>query len=189
MKRLALFFVAMGALAASAAERLIFKEAVVKAPVAEVWKAWTTSEGIKSFFAPDAEVDARPDGAFHVYFNPYATPGSKGADDMRVMAVQENRLLSFTWNAPPYMPEVRGQRTFVTVRMEPRGEAETHVRIHHNGWGDGGQWDQAYDYFDKAWGAVLGNLQKRFVEGPVNWEPFLSGLRARMEEDKRKAGK
>ena len=38
---------------------------VVNAPVAEVWKAWTTAEGIESFFAPKAaKVDPVPKAGF-----------------------------------------------------------------------------------------------------------------------------
>jgi hypothetical protein len=73
---------------APAQEKAIRKEAVIAAPVAEVWKAWTTSEGIQGFFAPEAIVDPRPDGPFFIHFNPYAPAGEKGADDMRVLAVQ-----------------------------------------------------------------------------------------------------
>src|SRR5260221_13926725 len=82
-------------------ERVIRKQVVVKASPDAVWKAWTTPDGIKSFFAPDARVEARPGGAFEIYFNPFAEPGLKGADGMRFLALQEGRMLSFTWNAPP----------------------------------------------------------------------------------------
>lgn len=162
----------------AAAERTIEKQALVKAPVDAVWNAWTTSEGIKTFFAPDARVEPRPDGPFEIYFNPYGAPGTKGADDMRFLALQPKQMLSFTWNAPPYYPEVRGHRTSVVVRMRPAGEGQTHVTLVHSGWGDGGQWDQVYAYFDKAWGNVLKNLEKRFAEGPVDWAPFLGQLKA-----------
>jgi uncharacterized protein YndB with AHSA1/START domain len=172
--------------AAPTEERRVFKEVVVKAPVAVVWKAWTTSDGIVSFFAPEAVVDARPDGAFHIHMNPYGTPGLKGADGMRVMGVQENRMLSFSWNAPPHLPEARKQRTFVIVRLEPVGDAETRVGLTHVGWGDGGQWDQAHAYFDRAWGNVLANLQKRFAEGPVDWTQWRARLKAAQEEEARK---
>ena len=158
-------------------ERAIRKEALVRAPVADVWNAWTTSAGIQSFFAPEAKVDPRPEGAFQLHFNPYAPPGSKGADDMRFLALQKERLVSFTWNAPPHLPDARMQRTVVIVRMEPAGERETRVRLTHLGWGDGGEWDKAYDYFDRAWGNVLANLQKRFAEGPLDWKPFLETLK------------
>ena len=45
------------------------------------------------------------------------------------------------------------------------------------GWGDGGEWDRAYAYFDRAWGNVLGNLKKRWENGPVDWAPWLEQLR------------
>ena len=168
-------------LAARAEERVIAKQVVVKAPVDAVWSAWTTTQGVKSFFAPDARVEARADGPFEIYFNPYAPPGSKGADDMRFLALQPQKMLSFTWNAPPYFPEVRGQRTSVVVRLAPAGDGQTLVSLTHGGFGDGGQWDQVYDYFHKAWGNVLANLEKRFAEGPIDWSPFLQRLKAASE--------
>ena len=110
---------------------------------------------------------------------------------MRVLAVQERKLISFTWNAPPHLPEARAQRTFVTVRLAPAGEKETLVRLVHTGWGDGGQWDQAYAYFDSAWGHVLAELQKRFADLPREWKEFLVKMRAYQdaEDAKKAAGK
>lgn len=162
---------------AAAQERALNKEVVVAAPIAEVWKAWTTREGITSFFAPDAEIEARVGGAFHVHFDPFGAPGAKGADDMRYMALQAPTLLSFDWNAPPHLAQARQQRTFVVVRLKDLDGKSTRVSLHHVGWGEGGEWDQTYAYFDRAWGAVLGNLKKRFETGPVDWSGWLEQLR------------
>jgi uncharacterized protein YndB with AHSA1/START domain len=162
----------------AAAERMIEKQAVVDAPIEEVWKAWTTTEGVKSFFAPDAKVEARSGGPFEIYINPYAEPGMKGADDMRFMAVQEPTMITFTWNAPPSNPEIRRQRTMVIVRLEPAGEKRTKVTLRHVGWGDGGRWDEAYNYFDRTWGNVLANLQKRFTDGPIDFTEWLERMKA-----------
>lgn len=169
-------------LPAQAEERAIVKEIVVKAAPEAVWRAWTTAEGIQSFFAPQAVIDPRPDGAFHIHFNPYAPAGLKGADDMRFLAVQEPRLLSFTWNAPPHLPEARKQRTVVIVRLAPEGAGQTRVTLRHTAWGDGGEWDKTFDYFDNAWGRVLANLKQRFEQGPIDWSPFLARLKADAEK-------
>lgn len=164
-----------------AAERAIDKSVEVAATLDEAWAAWTTREGVIGFFAPEAVIDARVGGAFHIHFDPTAPAGAKGADDMRYMALQPKRMLSFDWNAPPSLPNVRQQRTFVVVRFEALGERSTRVTLHHTGWGGGEEWDRAYAYFDRAWGGVLANLQKRFVQGPMDWSPWLLQLRKARE--------
>jgi uncharacterized protein YndB with AHSA1/START domain len=166
---------------AHAAERAIDKSIDVPATLDDTWAAWTTREGIVSFFAPDAEIDARVGGAFHIHIDPGAPAGSKGADDMRFMALQPKQMLSFDWNAPPSLPEARAQRTFVVVRFEPLADKVTRVTLHHTGWGTGGEWDKAYTYFDRAWTNVLGNLKKRFEQGPQDWKPWLEQLRRSKE--------
>jgi len=164
------------AFAASAAERAIDLDVLVPAKVDAVWRAWTTSEGIKTFFAPDARVELAVDGPFEIYINPYAKPGLKGADDMRILAFQDQKMLTFTWNAPPSLPETRKQRTMVILRFQPEGEG-TRVRLHHVGWGDGGEWDKTYAYFSQAWPRVLSNLQKSFKDGPVDWTDWLAQMK------------
>jgi len=172
---------------AAAAERGIDKDVVVNATVDQAWEAWTTREGIVSFFAPDAKIEARVGGAFQIYVDPDAPPGSKGADDMRFMALQPKKMLSFDWNAPPHLPAARAQRTFVVLRFEPVNDKQTRVTLHHTGWGDGGEWDQAYAYFDRAWVGVLGNMKKRFDQGPQDWTEWLAQLKKWREDAAKKA--
>jgi uncharacterized protein YndB with AHSA1/START domain len=178
MKRfLALILISLAALGAAAQERAIRATVVVPASLDEVWAAWTTTQGVKSFFAPDAKIEARVDGPFEVYFNPYGAPGMKGADGMRILSIQEKKMLTFTWNAPPTMPEARKQRTYVTVRFKSTGPKKTEVTLYHGGWGDGGEWDKAFTYFEKAWTSVLTALEERFVKGPIDWSEQLKRMR------------
>ena len=163
---------------AQAAERALEKEVVIAASLDDAWSAWTTREGIVSFFAPDAKIDARVGGAFQIYMDPAAPPGMKGADDMRYLAIQPKKMISFDWNAPPSLPEARAQRTLVIVRFASLSENSTRVTLHHTGWGDGGEWDKSYAYLDHAWGYVLGNLKKRYELGPQDWTAWLKQLDA-----------
>lgn len=160
-------FVGLGA---EASDRILRAELEVAAPVADVWKAWTTEEGVKSFFAPGAHIEPKVDGAYEIFFNPAGEPGMRGADGMRILAFEPERRLAFTWNAPPSIPTIRGQRTMVVVELRPAGEKKTFVRFTHLGWGDGEDWDKAYAYFDTAWRTfVLPNLKARFETGPIDW--------------------
>lgn len=161
-----------------ASEPAIELMVTVKAPVSAVWQAWTTVDGITSFFAPEAIVEARPDGAFHIHMDPYAKPGLKGADTMQILAIEPERLLSFTWNAPPHLPQARAQRTVVILRFVPDGGAATRLTLTHLGWGSTGEWPKARAYFEKAWPNVLANLQTRFDTGkPYDWTLWRTQLK------------
>lgn len=176
--RMLLSSVVLGyAAGAMAVERAIDLEVTVAAPIETVWQAWTSKAGIESFFAPEAEIDPRVGGAFHIHMDPLAAPGMKGADDMRFMALQRPTMLSFDWNAPPSLPEARNQRTFVVVRLADVDGKSTRVMLHHTGWGDGGEWDKTYAYFGRAWGQVLGNLKRRYEVGPQDWSEWMGRLR------------
>lgn len=130
--------------------RHILAEIDVEAPIERVWEAWTTAAGARTFFAPATRVEARPGGAYEMLFDPDAAPGSRGSEGAVILALQPPRMLSFTWNAPPELASVRGQATHVTVRLTPVGEVRTHVTLTHDGWGEGGEWDEAYRYFDRV---------------------------------------
>ena len=82
------------------------------------------------------------------------------------------------WNAPPHLPEARKQRTHVTVRLVQKAPGQTVVRVHHDGWGSGGEWDKAFEYFSEAWGHVLRQLKERFAKGPKDWTEWLNQLRS-----------
>jgi uncharacterized protein YndB with AHSA1/START domain len=149
---------------AQSSDRRIEVEAEVNAPVEKVWEAWTTCEGIKTFFAKDCNIDLRVDGAFAMYFAPTAPEGSRGADHARILAIQPNRMLSFSWDAAPPGNPVRANLTHVVVRFYPLPGNRTRVTLVNDGYGEGEDWDKAYAYLSGAWKNVLGLLKKRFAQ-------------------------
>lgn len=36
-----------------------------------------------------------------------------------------------------------------------RKSSRTRVDFRQDGWGEGGKWDEAFDYFTRAWGKVV----------------------------------
>ena len=134
----------------SKSSREISCEISMPAALKKVWFAWTSDEGTKTFFAPACRIDLKPGGAYEMLFNLDAPIGEQGGEGMVILAVQPERILSFTWNAPPSLPAVRGQMTHVMVHLKEIDSDNTQVTLRHDGWGEGGEWDQAYDYFTSA---------------------------------------
>jgi len=151
-------------------ERVIRAETIVDASQDEVWDAWTTEKGIKSFFAPDCNIGLRVDGPYEIFFDPEAEPGRRGGEGVRILALEPKKMLSITWNAPPHLSEVRKQWTHVTVRLEGTRKGQTRVTLTHDGWGEGKEWDEAFAYFTSAWAdVVLPRLKHRFSVSPIDW--------------------
>jgi uncharacterized protein YndB with AHSA1/START domain len=150
--------------------RVIRAEAIVDAGLDRVWDAWTTEKGIKSFLAPACNIGLRIDGPYEIFFDPEAEPGRRGAEGVRILALDPKKMLSITWNAPPHLSEVRKQWTHVTVRFEETRKGQTRVTLTHDGWGEGKEWDEAFAYFTRAWvGVVLSRLKYRFSVSPIDW--------------------
>jgi len=136
---------------------------VIDAPVADVWKAWTTKEGIESFFAPKAaKVEPVPGGAFELWFGVDYPEGSRGSEGCKVHSVKAMEQFVFEWNAPPTIPAIRGLRTLVYLDFKPLPDNRTEVTLRNFGYGDGEDWAKTRAYFANAWPAVMTNLQKRF---------------------------
>jgi uncharacterized protein YndB with AHSA1/START domain len=142
----------------------------VPASIETVWSAWTDSSRIKEWFAPASSVETRPLGRYDILFDPEAAPGLRGAENNMILAMQAPKMLSFTWDAPATIPEIRKQRTSVVIRLESLSPQRTRVWFEQTGWGRGGQWDEAFDYFTDAWKFVLTMLHYRHSVGPVDWK-------------------
>ena len=147
---------------------------VINAPIEKAYDAWTSTEGITSFIASAGLVEKKPGGRYEVYFLPEAEAGTRGSDNgTTILALDENRMVSFTWGMPPYMPDIRPHLTTVMVYFETLSEGNTKVTLYHVGFGSGQQWDKGYQYFIPSWPIVLANFKRAMEVGPIDWDAYL----------------
>lgn len=154
----------LGSAPTDVADQCILKEILVPGSPAELWPLWTSAHGFMAWLVPDAKVELRIGGPFELYFLADAPEGERGSEGCHILSYVPERMLSFTWSAPPHLELTRGQRTWVVVEFIEEGAA-TRVRLTHTGWPATGlaepesQWPDTYAYFDRAWGSVLEDLR------------------------------
>ncbi|MEO1135371.1 MAG: SRPBCC domain-containing protein [Pseudomonadota bacterium] len=152
------------------ADRRIVVETLASIDIADVWDMWTTKDGLERFFGPEAEIDPEVGGKFSIHFFPDNPPGQRGAEDMIILAFEPQKRLSFTWNAPVMFPHARSQFTVVTVTFTTGDAGKTKLRLAHNHFGDGYDWDETFAYFSKAWsGQVIPYFLYALEHGGVAW--------------------
>jgi uncharacterized protein YndB with AHSA1/START domain len=139
----------------------IHAEVTVKASAETVFVLWTTNEGVKKFFGLDAEIENESGGKYFVYFDPQDRRlSSEGA---RILNYDPPKFLSFEWRGKPEMVDMNTQPfpTWVEVQFE-KVDSSTHITLDHYGFGEGGTWDDAYQFFSEAWPNVLNKLASLF---------------------------
>ena len=141
-------------------DRRIIIERIVPGSPRSLWKRWTTREGLMTFFGADNNVELRPDGPYEIYFLMDNPPGLRGSEGCRVLSYLPEKMLSFSWNAPPQFQEIRNSdyHTWVVLLFRGVGDEKTEVTLTHLGWPDDSRWDEVFRYFESAWERVMDGL-------------------------------
>jgi uncharacterized protein YndB with AHSA1/START domain len=145
-----------------APERVLRIELTIRASRAEVWQAFTTSDGLSTWLTPGAVADLRPGGEWTARF----PGGSTGGGTILSFVPQQDLVISAL--APDRFPTVRADRTTVRFHFESRGDS-TLVSLTQTGWKTGKEWDAAYEYLASGNAQLLATLHRRFVNGPIDW--------------------
>lgn len=150
--------------------RILRKEVTVSATLEEVWVAWTTSEGIASFFSPESNIELRVGGPYELFMGGKEARderGKSGTQGCKLLSYLPKEMLSFEWNFPPEIPSLRYRdaKTHVVLLFDEVGRGMVRVRFAQLGWQEGEDWEQGYAYFDSAWTWVFEQLQKHFAGG------------------------
>lgn len=148
------------------AERTLVHEAVIPAPPADVWNAFATSEGLRSWMSPHADIDLRIGGEMRTNYQPEGVIGDKSTIVNQVLAFEPQRMLTIrNTRAPEGFPHADlFQQTWTVIHFDPiEGQPDrTHVRIAGLGWGEGADWDVIYNFFKAGNAQVLDELRAHF---------------------------
>ena len=140
----------------------IIRKQTFNLPVADLWKKWSSKEGLNKFFGVDSKMELKIGGPFEIYFTDQVPEGSRGSEECKVLSYLPNEMLSFSWNAPPSIPSIRalGPSSWVVLQFASIASNKTQLTLTHLGFQEGEDWDKKYDYFDQAWTYVFQNLEK-----------------------------
>lgn len=152
-------------------ERTLCHEAVLPAPLEQVWALWGTSEGLASWMAPVAAIEARAGGFIEASYDPAGRIGAAGNIRNRILTIDPQQALRIqVAQAPPNFPHAAEVMQLTTlIEFEVVNAAATRVRVSMSGYREGEAYEALYRHF--AWGNAwtLNKLHERVTIGPVDW--------------------
>lgn len=147
--------------------------AVIDAPVAEVWKAFSTSEGFVKWAVPVTHIDFRVGGIME---SSYSTDAKIGVSDTIkneiVSFIPEHLLVIHNVHVPkgaPFIPELIDHIRTI-FRFEDLGGGKTRVTATGIGYLPGPGYDTMFGHFRTGNAESLESLEKSFRDGPIDWK-------------------
>jgi uncharacterized protein YndB with AHSA1/START domain len=138
------------------------REAVITGPVDLVWGLLTTDLGIRSWLAPQAEVDLRVGGLVRTHQDPKGKLGDPQTAVSRVMAVRPKKTFSFRLEQAPkgfYMANMI-EGTSYDVALEALPGGKTRIRCEGNGLATGWASTMVRPVFNQGLDMVFDHLQQ-----------------------------
>lgn len=147
------------------AHDFIVTECIVAAPVSEVWAAWTTTAGLKSWLAPHVDIDLRIDGLMRTNYDPKGSLGDPGTIENKVLSFEPEKMLSIrVAKAPEKFPfKNKTGEMWTVLYFQPTRDGKTSLRIVGLGFGNDAESQRMKDFFKQGNAFTLGQLQKRFA--------------------------
>jgi uncharacterized protein YndB with AHSA1/START domain len=140
-------------------------ERLINAPAGEVWRAFTTGEGLKSWMATAADVDLRPGGKMRASYKKDAQLGDESTIENTFLVVVPERLMAVRCTKPPanFPFKTAFDQVWTVIYFDPVGEKQTRVRCHSLNYGTDEEAKKCREHFDKGNDWTIGKL-KQYAE-------------------------
>jgi uncharacterized protein YndB with AHSA1/START domain len=148
---------------ALAAEEGVVSEAIINAPVGEVWRLFTTAAGLESWMARHADIDLKVGGLMRVNDEANGQLGDDNTIVREILSFDPERMMSIKAYRSPtdsgYLTE--GMWWVIYFQpLEPGGM--TNVRIVTLGYPDDEKLPKAREFYRKDSAEMLEQLQAKF---------------------------
>ena len=142
-------------------DKIIYHSTSLKCDTQKAFEMFTLNKHLEKWLTQVADVEPKVGGRYELFWNPKDKENDSTVG-CKIIALHPNKFLSFEWKGPKqfrhFMNEVE-PLTNVVVFFIPC-QKYTEVHLLHTGWRDTSEWEEAKQWFDKAWAMSLSKLQK-----------------------------
>jgi uncharacterized protein YndB with AHSA1/START domain len=150
-------------MAAAPADPLLI-EGIVNAPVAAVWEAFTTRQGIESWMVARTDIEFKIGGLWRTSYSKDSSLDDDASIHHRILAYDPGRMLAFrTVKVPKGFPFPAAiANTWNVVYFEPVNDHQTKVTTRMLGYTEDAESQQMRAFFESGNRQTMDSLIKRF---------------------------
>jgi uncharacterized protein YndB with AHSA1/START domain len=143
----------------------VVHEGIVEAPLERVWAAFATTDGLRAWLAPHAEIDLRVGGLMRTNYDAQGQLGDPQTIENTILSFEPGRMLSVKVSKPPAnFPFANAVRQMWTVvYFDADGPVRTKVREVSLGFGPDEESQRMRAFFSTGNATTLAQLQRHFA--------------------------
>ncbi len=143
-------------------------EGIVQAPLADVWRIWSTAEGWKALGPAKVDLDLRLGGLIRSHYKPEGVLGDEGTIQNRILAYEPPRMLAICIDQPPkdFPFKQAWRNTWTVISLEAVDDTRTHVRIASLGFGADEESQAMHRFFESGNRWTIEKLKAHFGGEP-----------------------
>ena len=146
-------------------QKIIQIEIELNCGISEAFEMFTVSKKLESWLPEKAEVEPKIRGKYELFWDPQ-NPDINSTIGCKITSFEKDKFLSFEWKGPEMFQSFMNfcdPLTHVVVVFSPSFDdpKKSTVFLFHSGWRDDPEWQEARDYFEKAWSGALANLKEK----------------------------
>lgn len=148
----------------------IITDGIVKAPIESVWRAWSTSEGLRAWLAPHAEIDFRLGGLMRSNYNAEGSLSDPQTIENVILSFEPERMLSIKVSkAPAQFPFPNAiYKMWTVMYFEEVNENETYIRVVGMGFDPSEESQRMRNFFAQGNRVTIEQLQHYFSQAVRN---------------------
>lgn len=146
--------------------RIIHHSVLLRCDTHQGFEMFTANELLQSWLTTLAEVEPLVGGKYELFWDP-VNKESNSTIGCKVTAIEPGKFLSFEWKGPEQFQHFMNNAdplTHVVVFFVPYVEGSTpctEVHLIHSGWGTSAEWEEARQWFEKAWSNAFEELRRQ----------------------------
>jgi uncharacterized protein YndB with AHSA1/START domain len=142
-------------------DKIVFHSVRLKCDARKAFEMFTVNEHLEKWLTEVADVEPKVGGKFELFWNPKDRENDSTVG-CKILALQSNKFLCFEWKGAKQFKHFMNECRPLTnvVAFFESDEDETQIYLLHTGWKNTKEWEEARQWFDKAWATAFSELQK-----------------------------
>ena len=132
------------------------------------FRMFTENKLLESWLTEKADVEPKIKGKYELFWDP-SNPKDNSTIDCKVTGVEPNKFISFDWKGPEQFKSFMNStdpltHVIVFFSVINPNQNNTIMYLFHTGWRKTQEWQEARNFFEKAWKKAFKELKERIRE-------------------------